>query len=79
MLYKGSCRCGKVAFEVEGELSGAISCDCSICSRKGARGAQGEDEYRDEAGEHHAHALKYAARPRIRLCALRRHRVNISR
>jgi hypothetical protein len=37
MRYKGSCHCGKVAFEVESDLSGgAISCNCSICSRKGA-------------------------------------------
>ena len=36
MKYKGSCHCGKVSFEVEGELSGAMSCNCSICSRKGA-------------------------------------------
>lgn len=36
MLYKGSCHCGKVAFEVEGELTAAVACNCSICSRKGA-------------------------------------------
>jgi len=36
MLYKGSCHCGKIAFEVEGELTGAVTCNCSICSRKGA-------------------------------------------
>lgn len=37
MRYKGSCHCGKVAFEVEGDISaGAIVCNCSICSRKGA-------------------------------------------
>jgi hypothetical protein len=37
MRYKGSCHCGKVAFEVEGDLSaGAVACNCSICSRKGA-------------------------------------------
>ena len=35
MLYQGSCHCGKVAFEVEGELTGAMECNCSICSRKG--------------------------------------------
>lgn len=35
MKYRGSCHCGKVAFEVEGEIKGAISCNCSICSRKG--------------------------------------------
>lgn len=36
MLYKGGCHCGKVAFEVEGELAGAMACNCSICSRKGS-------------------------------------------
>ena len=37
MRYKGSCHCGKVAFEVESDLTGgAVSCNCSICSRKGA-------------------------------------------
>lgn len=36
MIYQGSCHCGKVAFEVEGELQGAMSCNCSICSRKGS-------------------------------------------
>lgn len=36
MQYKGSCHCGKVAFEVEGEITEAIACNCSICSRKGS-------------------------------------------
>jgi hypothetical protein len=36
MIYKGSCHCGKVALEVEGELTGAMACNCSICSRKGS-------------------------------------------
>lgn len=36
MKYQGSCHCGQVAFEVEGDLSGAMSCNCSICSRKGS-------------------------------------------
>lgn len=36
MQYHGSCHCGKVAFEVEGELTGAMACNCSICSRKGS-------------------------------------------
>lgn len=36
MNYKGSCHCGQVAFEVEGEINGAISCNCSICRKKGA-------------------------------------------
>jgi hypothetical protein len=36
MKYKGSCHCGKVAYEVEGEIKGAMSCNCSICQRKGS-------------------------------------------
>lgn len=36
MTYKGSCHCGNVAFEVEGEITGAMACNCSICSRKGS-------------------------------------------
>lgn len=35
MIYKGSCHCGNIAFEVEGEIDGAVACNCSICSRKG--------------------------------------------
>ena len=34
--YLGSCHCGKVAFEVEGDLDGALSCNCSMCQRKGS-------------------------------------------
>ena len=36
MKYKGSCHCGKVAFEVEGEVKGAMACNCSMCQRKGS-------------------------------------------
>ena len=36
MMYKGSCHCGKVAFEVEGQIDGAISCNCSMCLRRGS-------------------------------------------
>ena len=36
MKYAGSCHCGKVAFEVEGNIDGALSCNCSICQRKGS-------------------------------------------
>lgn len=36
MIYKGSCHCGQVAFEVEGEIGPVLSCNCSICSRKGS-------------------------------------------
>jgi len=36
MLYRGSCHCGSVKFEIEGEVTSALSCNCSICRRKGA-------------------------------------------
>lgn len=36
MIYKGSCHCGNMTFEVDGELTRAMACNCSICSRKGA-------------------------------------------
>jgi hypothetical protein len=35
MTYTGSCHCGGIAFEVEGELDEAKECNCSHCSRKG--------------------------------------------
>jgi hypothetical protein len=35
MQYRGSCHCGRVAYEVEGEISEAFSCNCSLCSRRG--------------------------------------------
>ena len=36
MSYKGSCHCGKIAFEVEGNLDQVLQCNCTICSRKGS-------------------------------------------
>lgn len=35
MHYHGSCHCGTIQFEVEGELQHATACNCSICQRKG--------------------------------------------
>ncbi len=35
MIYKGSCHCGKIAYEVEADIDEVISCNCSICQRKG--------------------------------------------
>mgnify|MGYP001762229922 FL=1 len=35
MLYHGSCHCGAVAYQVEADLSSVLSCNCSICFRKG--------------------------------------------
>ncbi len=35
-MYKGSCHCGQIAFEVEGDLEQVIQCNCSICSKRGS-------------------------------------------
>jgi hypothetical protein len=34
--YTGSCHCGRVRFEVDADIDHVRSCDCSICSRRGA-------------------------------------------
>ena len=36
MKYQGSCHCGRIAFEVEGEIQGAMACNCSMCQRRGS-------------------------------------------
>jgi hypothetical protein len=36
MNYSGSCHCGKVKFEAEGTIDGALSCNCSMCQRRGS-------------------------------------------
>jgi hypothetical protein len=36
MQFDGSCHCGNIRFQVEGELKGAMACNCSICQRKGS-------------------------------------------
>ena len=35
MTYKGGCHCGKIAFDVEGDIDQVIECNCSICSKRG--------------------------------------------
>ena len=36
MKFNGSCHCGGIAFDVEGEIEGAVACNCSMCQRKGS-------------------------------------------
>jgi len=38
MAIKGSCSCGKISYEIDGELHDATSCHCSMCRK--AYGAQ---------------------------------------
>lgn len=33
--HAGSCHCGRVAFEVDGNFGGAMVCNCSYCRRAG--------------------------------------------
>ena len=34
--FTGSCHCGTIAFEVDGEIDSGLACSCSICSRRGS-------------------------------------------
>jgi hypothetical protein len=34
MNHTGGCHCGKVAYEVEGEIGKVTACNCSICSKR---------------------------------------------
>ncbi len=36
MKHLGGCHCGKVRFEVDINLEKAISCNCSICMKRGS-------------------------------------------
>lgn len=35
MVYRGGCHCGKITFEVTGEIKTVIECNCTICTKKG--------------------------------------------
>lgn len=34
--YTGGCHCGKVRFEVDMDLGEVVSCNCSMCSKRGS-------------------------------------------
>jgi hypothetical protein len=36
MTHKGSCHCGRIVFEVDGDIAQVIGCNCSICNRRGS-------------------------------------------
>jgi hypothetical protein len=42
--YTGSCHCGQVTFELDGEIRGVVECNCSVCRRKGALWHAATDE-----------------------------------
>lgn len=35
MNYQGGCHCGRIAFDVEGEIGQVMECNCSHCRPKG--------------------------------------------
>jgi hypothetical protein len=35
MVHKGGCHCGKIAYEVDGEITEVTECNCSICASRG--------------------------------------------
>jgi hypothetical protein len=34
MVHTGSCHCGRIRFEVEGEVDSGMACNCSMCARR---------------------------------------------
>jgi hypothetical protein len=34
-MHSGSCHCGRISFEVDGDFAEVMECNCSHCSRKG--------------------------------------------
>jgi hypothetical protein len=51
-LYRGSCHCGAVQFEIETEITDLYVCDCSLCSKKNAlMTSVHEDNFKLIAGE----------------------------
>lgn len=35
-IYRGSCHCGAVQFQIDAEITDVYTCDCSLCSKKNA-------------------------------------------
>lgn len=34
--YTGSCHCGNIAFQVDGEMDSGLACNCSMCAKRGS-------------------------------------------
>lgn len=35
VTHKGGCHCGAIAYEFQGEVTGAMECNCSLCAKRG--------------------------------------------
>jgi len=36
MKHQGGCHCGRIAFELDADVTEAIECNCSMCRRRGS-------------------------------------------
>lgn len=34
MVHTGSCHCGRIRFQVQGEVDSGMACNCSMCARR---------------------------------------------
>jgi len=52
MMHRGSCHCGRIAFEVAGDVERVVECNCSICRKKAyLHWIVGRDRFRLLRGE----------------------------
>jgi hypothetical protein len=35
LIYKGGCHCGRISFQVDGNIDQVLECNCSICTKRG--------------------------------------------
>jgi len=62
MIYKGSCHCGLVKFEVDTDLSVIKQCNCSICVRKYVKmGIASKDSLKIIAGENNLSMYQFGS------------------
>ena len=74
--YQGSCHCGAVAYEVQGEFKQGMTCNCSICSRAGwVLLFVGDDQFRLLRGEDQLTDYQFGKKkvhhPFCRVCGVR--------
>lgn len=36
MTHQGSCHCGRIAFELDADVTDVMDCNCSMCRRRGS-------------------------------------------
>ena len=61
MIYKGSCHCGTIKFEIETNLELVKQCNCSICRRKYAKmGMASKDDIKITEGKDSLSVYQFA-------------------